>query len=251
MSAELEDRSVLNRPARPADRVATYGTAGQIAEIRDGGVRAAERPLVIVIHGGFWRPSYDRAHARPMAEAVAAAGWTVALIEYARIPGRPDITLNDVSTALRRTPSLALPHDSRVVLIGHSAGGHLALWGAAAGVNEAISAVIALAPVADLQLAQDLNLDEGAVVSFIGRGASTRPDIDPRRMRAPTADTTIIHGTEDSIVPLAVAESYVAAHPTVRLVRCNGAGHFSLIDPLSAAWPVVLEALQRVSRRTP
>src|SRR5580692_8095855 len=85
--AMAEDESVLSRSAGPADRILAYGEdPDQNIEIRDGRADAAQRPLVMLIHGGFWRPDIDRRHLRPMADAIAAAGWTVALPEYARAP---------------------------------------------------------------------------------------------------------------------------------------------------------------------
>src|SRR3954452_23212627 len=121
--------SVLTRPARAPDQVVTYGPdPDHIADIRFGSGTPERRPLVLLIHGGFWRPQYDRAHTGPMAEAIAAAGWTVASAEYRRIPGEPDKTLSDVTDALSKLPSLTTRHNGNVVLVGHSAGGHLVLW---------------------------------------------------------------------------------------------------------------------------
>src|SRR5580658_4296430 len=81
-----EDESVLTRSARAPDRVIAYGAdPAQNLEIRGGGADAGQRPLIVIIHGGFWRPDIDRAHLRPIADAIAAAGWTVALPEYARV----------------------------------------------------------------------------------------------------------------------------------------------------------------------
>ena len=82
-----EDESVLSRSAGPADRLLAYGEqSDQNIEIRNGREGAAQRPLVILIHGGFWRPDIDRRHMRPMADAIAAAGWTAALAHSARCP---------------------------------------------------------------------------------------------------------------------------------------------------------------------
>jgi acetyl esterase/lipase len=239
-----EDESVLSRAARAADRVLAYGEdPGQIIEMRDGADGAAGRALVLLVHGGFWRPDIDRVHTRPMAEAIAAAGWSVALPEYARVPGDPAPTLADLTAVLTQAARLAGRHNGSVILIGHSAGGHLALWATAARLCPRLTGTVALAPVADLLLAHEMALGHGAVARFLGGEPVSRPDIDPRQMSSPVTPTTIVHGRDDALVPLAISESYVAAHPSAALLPIAGAGHFALIDPLSAAWPLVVRQL--------
>jgi acetyl esterase/lipase len=241
-----EDESVLTRSARAPDRVIAYGAdPTQNLEIRGGGAGAGQRPLIVIIHGGFWRPDFDRAHVRPMADAIAAAGWTVALPEYTRVAHDPAPTLADLTLALGRAAGCVSDHNGRVLLAGHSAGGHLALWATAAGLCPTLVGTLALAPVADLLLAHELGLGQGAVERFLGADPVSRPDIDPRQMAAPGTATTLLHGIDDAIVPLLVSESYVAAHPLVRLIPVPGAGHYALIDPHSAAWPKVMAQLAR------
>ena len=241
-----DDESVLSRGARAADRIIAYGAApDQIMEVRVGAAGAGRRPLVLIIHGGFWRPDIDRVHARPMADAIAAAGFTVALPEYARVAQNPAPTLADLTLVLRQAADLVDHHNGSVLLLGHSAGGQLVLWATAARICATVIGTVALAPVADLRLAAELGQGSGAVARFLGADPVSRPDIDPRRMAAPVSATTIIHGVEDEIVPLRVSESYVAAHPAVRLIAVAGAGHFALIDPTSAAWPIVMAQLLR------
>ncbi|MDH6115099.1 acetyl esterase/lipase [Kitasatospora sp. MAP12-15] len=240
----MEDRSVLTRPAPAPDLTLRYGPAAdQVADAWPGDGRAAHRPLAVLVHGGFWRPDYDRTHARPMAGALRDAGWTVLSVEYRRCPGQPDLMTADVAAALAALPALLTPHNGSVVLLGHSAGGHLALWSAAAAPTPALAGVIALAPVADLALADQLRLDNGAVADFLGGPAEERPDLDPVRLDTPSVPVVIVHGSEDEVVPPKLADSYLAAHPATRLERVAGAGHFALIDPLSAAWPVLLATL--------
>lgn len=246
-----ENRSVLSRPAPPPDSLLRYGDhADQVVDVWFGDDRAASRSVVVLVHGGFWRPEYDRIHARPMAHALAAAGWAVASIEYRREPGRPDAAVDDLRTALARLPELLVDarYDETVVLVGHSAGGHLVLWATAAADPAGLRGTIALAPVADLVLAERLDLDGGAVPAFLGGPAESRADLDPRRLPAPPTPTTVVHGIEDAVVPIAVGESYAAGHPAVRLVRLPGAGHYEVIDPLSAAWPLVTAELTRCGR---
>jgi acetyl esterase/lipase len=241
----VEDRSVLSRAARAPDEVVEYGEGrDQIADVWWGPADAAQRPLVLILHGGFWRPQYDRAHTRPMAEALAAAGWTVASAEYRRIPGEPDATLEDVSRALEIIPTRVARHNGRVLLIGHSAGGHLVLWLSAARRTPQLAGALALGPAADLRLAHERRLGDGAAQAFLGTSPVQRQDADPCRLASPAVPITIVHGELDEIVPIALADSYVAAHPQARLVRLAGAGHFAVIDPAGPAWPVVVAELR-------
>ncbi len=231
-----EDRSVLSRAAPGPDEVLVYGNHGdQVVDLWYG---EPGRALVVLLHGGFWRPEFDRTHLRPLATAVRDEGWPVAAVEYRRLPGRPDSTTSDVRSALAML-------EQPMVLAGHSAGGHLALW-AAAQRPEGITGVLALAPVADLAMAERLDLDGGAVAAFLGKPAADRPDLDPIRLRA-MPPVTVVHGTADGRVPYAMTETYAARHPEVRVVTLDGADHFALIDPASTAWPTVLDELARLT----
>jgi acetyl esterase/lipase len=243
-----EDRSVLTRVAAAPDRTLNYGTSPeQVADVRYGDAASAlKRPLVIMLHGGFWRPAYDRTHTGPMTSALARAGWTVASPEYRRVPGDPDAMLSDVAAAIATLPARIVEHNGRVVLAGHSAGGHLALWASVVRHSAALAGTLALAPVADLMLAYRRALDTDAVSAFLGGSPESRADIDPTRMPTPRGAVTIVHGEDDTVVPLAVSQSYVSKHPEARLVRVPDAGHFALIDPSSAAWKSIVEELDRL-----
>src|SRR3954452_7860132 len=97
-----EDRSVLTRPAAAPDAVLAYGPdAEQVADVRFAADAPPHRPVLLVVHGGFWRPAVDRMHVRPMTEALAAAGWATVAPEYRRLPGRPDAAVGDVHAAVR------------------------------------------------------------------------------------------------------------------------------------------------------
>lgn len=243
--AFVDDRSVLSRTVAAPDATVSYGTLPEhVADVRFGDERAIHRPLVLIIHGGFWRPTIDRTHTGPMAVSLAENGWTVAAIEYRRVPGQPDATIDDVRNALVTLPERIAKHDGRVLVIGHSAGGHLTLWAASARPTERIVGAMALGPAADLVLAYERNLGDGAATAFLGVDAAQRADIDPKRMASPAIPTTIVHGVLDEIVPIALAESYVASHPNVGLVRLPDAGHFAVIDPLSNEWPIVRRELE-------
>lgn len=244
----LEDESVLARPAAAPDTTMAYAPGTErIADIRFGKGTPLQRPLIVLIHGGFWRPAYDRAHVGPMSLALASAGWTVATIEYRRIPGNPDDTLRDVRRAVDALPALVPRHSGQLVLVGHSAGGHLALWAAATGDRARVVGVLALAPAADLQLSEERNLGNGAVRAFLGVEAHERQDVDPKLLPTPRAAVTIVHGDRDDTVPVEISRSYVAAHPNARLVQLPDSGHYALIDPLSTAWATVIAELARFS----
>lgn len=246
-----EDISVLTRKGTPADLTIAYGSGpDQVGDIRYGR-RGAQLPLVVLIHGGFWKPQYDREHAEAMSSALASAGWTVLTVEYRRIPGQPDATLQDIALAIETLPSMVEQHSGKLLLVGHSAGGHLALWAAAACPIPELQGVVGLAPAADLRLAHTLRLGDDAVQGFLGTDPADRPDVDPMQLPAPTAAVTIVQGAADAIVPPAVATSYCNAFPATRLVELPDSGHFAVIDPLSRAWPEVVHALRKLSAGVP
>ena len=238
-----EDLTVLTRSANPPDLSLTYGVSpDQVADIRYG-QRGSELPLLVVIHGGFWKPEYDRAHAEAMSSALALAGWTTLTLEYRRVSGEPDVTLQDILSALENLPGRVTQHNGQLLLVGHSAGGHLALWAAARCSDLRLQGVLALAPAADLQMAHELNLGDGAVQRFLGEPPENRPDVNPMCLPAPTIAVTLLQGSEDEIVPPALAASYCAVFPQTRLVQLPSSGHFALIDQTSKAWAAVLNEL--------
>jgi acetyl esterase/lipase len=136
---------VLTRPAPPPDQVLRYGPGpDQVADLRLPPSRAVgdtgRAPvLVLLLHGGFWRAAYDRKHVGPLAAALAAENFVVCTPEYRRT-GQPGGgwpgTFDDVAAAVDRLPGLVRSAGAaagagwRVILAGHSAGGHLALWSA-------------------------------------------------------------------------------------------------------------------------
>lgn len=237
-----EDRSVLSRTGRDPDRTLAYGShPDQIFDVWDPDIpqQRGTGPIAVMLHGGFWRPSYDRLHTRAMTEALGGGGRTVVALEFRRIPGDPDATVDDVRAGLSVVNRLSGTERDMVVL-GHSAGGHLALW-AASQAYAGIRGVIALAPVADLRLARDLRLGDDAVADFLG---VDRPDLDPMQLPASRVPITIVHGTADEIVPIALAYSYAETHPEARVVALEDTGHFGLIDPAQPAFGAVLAEIE-------
>jgi acetyl esterase/lipase len=227
-------------------------------------VGPARPPLVVLLHGGFWRVAYDRAHVRVVADALTAEGFAVANVEYRRVGGGGGwpSTFADVGAAIDAVQvALADRVDlGSVAYVGHSAGGHLALWAAvrdqlpagAPGRTERpplVRGVVALAPAADLAAVDRLGLSDGVVRELLGGSPTTVPDrfaaTDPAVLGTPAATTVVVHGPLDDVVPVEVARSY-CARTGVSLVEVPDTGHFELIDPASAAWPVVLAALRDV-----
>jgi acetyl esterase/lipase len=237
-----EDRSVLKRDARKPDQELRYGDHPD--QVIDYWHAKEYRPLVVFLHGGFWRPEYDRMHARPLGEALSDLGWPVVSVEYRREPGNPDATTSDVRTALDALPDLVDVH-AGYLLVGHSAGGQLALWAASTLNPVQLRAVVALAPVADLLRSDRLGLGDGAVQAFIGSGV--RNDLDPVHLPASIAPVSLIHGDHDTVVPLSITESYFSAHPTAHFVRVAGSGHYELIDPLTEPWHELTAELTRLT----
>ncbi|GAA4708165.1 alpha/beta hydrolase [Pseudonocardia yuanmonensis] len=238
-----EDRSVLTRPAPEPDEVRAYGEGrDQLIEIYHGGVDAAGLPVLCLIHGGFWRPAYDRTHLRPLASALRAEGRTVVSVEYRRVPGDPDASTADVRAALVLAAGIG-----PAVVAGHSAGGHLALWAATSAPPPGLVATVALAPVTDLGGAHRAGLGDGAVRDFLGADPGSRPDLDPIELASPSVPVTIVHGERDAIVPPVQARGYADVHRRTEVVIVPEAGHFALIDPLSPAWPAVRSRLLAAS----
>jgi acetyl esterase/lipase len=240
------DQESLLRSGFPPERTLSYGAeADQIADFRRG-THGRQRPLLVLIHGGYWKPEYDRLHVDETSGALAQAGWSVLTLEYRRLPGNPDATLGDICTALTVLPQQLDHYNGRLLLLGHSAGGHLALW-AASQCQDALQGVLALAPAANLALVDQLGLGEHAVQRFLGGPAAVRPDVDPVHLSAPTVPVTIIQGSADDVVLPEVAVSYCAVFTQTHLRILPGMGHFDLIDPKAEAWPAVLAELDALS----
>ncbi len=213
---------------------------------------ARPRPLVFFVHGGFWRQAWDRTHARPLAEALVAQGYVVALPEYRRVGGAGGwpATGQDVEEALRVTPKLleeaGVPTEG-TTLVGHSAGGHLVLWLADQPVD--VGRVVALAPVGDLRAAQAWGMGAGAVEDLLGGTPQERPvaydEADPgtRLARRPTAEVVIVHGDHDEDVTVECSRGLAARYGWLDYRELAGVDHDQLIDPSSPAWPEVLRAV--------
>jgi acetyl esterase/lipase len=254
---------ILELPPPPYDVRLPYGSdPNQFGDLR---LPKAHFPkakgscaVVMNLHGGFWRAKYDLAHAGHLCAAVTGLGFATWNVEYRRVGnaggGWPG-TLEDIVSAYRHLPQLArrYPIDpSAVLVMGHSAGGQLAICMAAH--EPTIKRTMALAGVLDLERAYQLHLSNDAVVEFLGGTPKTvaehYAEADPRKLPVLNARQVVVHGAGDDVVPPDFSRQYADQKKkqgeTVTLVEIARAGHFELIDPRSGAWAAVASHVQEL-----
>jgi len=235
--------------------VVSYGDdPSQFAEIHRP--TGESRGVVVVIHGGFWKAEYDASLGRPLAESLAAEGWTAWNLEYRRVGnggGWPQ-TLDDVAAGIDALADVDGLDTSRVITLGHSAGGHLATWAASRGRFERwqpervpVTGVVSQAGVLDLRAAHELGLGGGAVQAFLGHPPGPADDqVDPLRHVPLDVPVRCVHGRADTTVPISQSTTYVdaatAADADAALVEVDG-DHFVVIDPTGPAWSRTLDLL--------
>lgn len=229
-------------------------------------------PVIIWLHGGCWLAPFTVSHSRALAQALAREGFAMWNLEYRRV-GNPGGgwpgTFLDVARGADHVRALAkdYPLDlSRVIVGGHSAGGHLALWLAARskivpGSDIYIErplvpkAVIALAPAAGLTALQAKGVCGGVVDKLIGGSPDTFMEryaaAEPSRMLPLRIPQVILIGAHDSawawVGEAYAREALAAGDPHIRLVKAPHSGHFEMIDPHSSTWPLVLAAARSLA----
>ena len=256
-----EERRVLGLKPVLAPRHHRYGPHPQ--QVYDlwpavDGEGAEEAPVVVLLHGGYWR--YDRMHLTPFAAHLARQGFTVVLPGFRRSGGAGGYpaTFDDIALAVDTIPA-GRPY----TLAGHCSGGHLALWAAARALLPEDSpwrtgtlptAVLALAPVTDLAATIRDDLSNGAALQLLGGAdqvASRLPLVDPltllREHGSTGVRTVLLHGAEDEEVPLAQFADYAAAHRDAELLVLPGTGHYTLIEPGSPASRAIVATLTRLA----
>ncbi|HET9074697.1 MAG TPA: alpha/beta fold hydrolase [Solirubrobacteraceae bacterium] len=221
------------------------GREDQVADLWAADNGRSDR-IAILIHGGFWREAYDRSSLNALASALAERGWASWNIEYRRGPGTATDALEDVYSAVLRLRELVML--SEVIVVGHSAGGQLALCTAGRLPAEL---TVSLAGVADLVTAAAERIGDDAVREFIGADPEEAQELywalDPLSRVPTAAPTLLVHGAQDDRVPITQSRLYAAAASArsspCDLLELKGADHFDLIDPRTKACRAWLKRL--------
>lgn len=250
-------REILELPAPPADERIQYGPG----EFHVGDLRLppgrGPHPIVIVLHGGFWRAAFNLLYMGNVCEALRCAGIATWNVEYRRIGhaggGYPG-TLEDAAAASSFLVRAAEKYNldiSRTVAIGHSAGGHLALWLATNNRGAPLRGIVSLGGVADLHRAFQLGLSNTVVAEFLGGSPEQFPEryeIASPISRLPCrVPVRLVHGDQDEIVPIEIAERFereARRHgDDCQLIRLPGADHFDVADPRAREWPLIARTI--------
>jgi acetyl esterase/lipase len=264
----MQAADLASLPQPRADHRIAYGDAPQQhAELRlpKG---AGPHPVVILVHGGCWETPWALDQLRSLGAALTAEGYATWSLEYRRLGdpggGWPG-TLADVARGADHLRSVAAAHHldlARVVAVGHSAGGHLALWLAARHRLEKggalwspeplpLRGVVSLAGITDLRAAAAGRVCGDAIPRLLEGQPDQRADrlkeSSPIELLPLGVRQHLVCGSLDSLVPNALSGRYrlaaSQAGDAVDLDLVEGVGHFELIDPASTAWPVVLRAV--------
>lgn len=234
---------------------------------------AGRVPVVVLIHGGFWRSEHTRAPAASLARDVAAHGAAAWNLEYRRIGtgGGWPATFDDVAAGI---DALALGGQqaargrldlSRVVAVGHSAGGTLAVWAASRPVlpksapgsdpRVTLRGAVSQAGVLDLVWAASAEQSREAVHTLLGGSPVDVPEryaiADPTALVPIGVPVTLVHSRGDGVVSVAHSERYAAAataagdEPT--LIRPDGSDHSAVVDVNAPEWRLCRDAALRLA----
>jgi len=232
-----------------ATRIPYGGGPNQFGELR---VPSSPGPFPVVmhIHGGFWRGEYDFTLGNPVCEEIVSRGVATWNLEYRRI-GNPGGgwpgTFQDIRNGYRFISQIASKYNldpNRLLVMGHSAGAQLALCLAARETS--LKRVISLAGVVDMQQAWDMDLGNNAVGEFLGgtpkEVSEHYREADPMQLSI-RATQWLIHGASDDVVPSSLSRNYAEQKRSrgedAHYLEIASAGHLDLIDPHSAAWPKI------------
>jgi acetyl esterase/lipase len=251
----MHPRDVLAQAARDPDAVDRYAPgADHVIDIYLPPETEAV-PVIVLAHGGYWQ--FDRRPCRLLAGALADDGFIVVLPEYRLTGGGggwPQ-SYQDIRAAVNYLPQLlaklARPGPVDIVLVGHSAGGHMAMWLARrADLPAEITRVVGLAPAADLRSIYERHLNDAAMIALMGGTPEQVPDryaaADALTGNAIDVPITVLHGAEDEVIPVEMSRGVTG----VEYRELPGIGHFNIIDPRTSAYPAVLAAVRGDSQGT-
>jgi acetyl esterase/lipase len=264
----MTPQDLASLPSRAPDHRLAYGVdSSQYGELRVP-TGSGLHPVVVLIHGGCFKAAYATTRdIAPMGDALKDGGIATWNVEYRRL-GQPGGgwpgTYLDIGRAVDHLRALAreYPLDlRRVVIVGHSAGGHLAMWAAARSRLPAGSPLYATDPlpvrgVIDLAGPVDMTANvpgyealcrDSVITSLLGGTPAAVPEryaqASPIKLLPLGIPQVIILGSHEDFVPLPLAEAYaqaaVQAGDRVRLIVIPGAGHFEIASPRASTWPLV------------
>jgi acetyl esterase/lipase len=255
-----------SRPGTPTPRALAYGgDPAQYGVLHLPPGDSRDLPVVVVVHGGYWRAAYGLELGTPLAVDLTNCGVAAWNVEYRRVGagGGWPATFTDVAAAVDLLPRAVAEAAGgrldldRVVLLGHSAGGQLVTWAASRerldpgrpGADPQVRPVgtVSQAGVLDLVAGAAANLGGGAIPDLLGGPPEQVADryalTSPSALVPAPAPVVCVHGDADTVVPLDQSQRYVAAATAARgearLHVLPGADHFAVIDPGHAAWTAV------------
>jgi acetyl esterase/lipase len=207
----------------------------------------------VIVHGGFWRDVWKRDTMAPLCAAVTQLGWSTVNVEYTRGRGSFPQAIHDIEQAIQwvRDNAEAYHFDpSRIVVIGHSAGGYLALKTAHA--DRELVGVIALAPVTDLASISLARPDDDPAEAFVGSGPDDNPDLWAQAALTgdPLVPVHLIHGEDDTTVTPSHTVDYVRDHAEMASrTMVTGVDHMGLVDPLCNGLEAIYTSLRTFNER--
>jgi len=255
----MDSSALAAFPNPPADEVISYGEDRlQFGELRlPSGV--GPHPVIVLIHGGCWLAEHDIAHIRKLAAALTSAGFATWALEYRRV-GNPGGgwpgTFDDIAVGADAVADLAQRFEldlDRIILAGHSAGGHLAIWLANRPAKWATAlrpkAVLALAPAADLAYLYRHGTCQEAVAGLMGGSPERYPEryrlaSGVARLPLPIPQHVVLGRYDFDWTPVGrrFVEAARQAGNEPQVIEAAESGHFEMIDPDSTTWPHVLAA---------
>jgi 3-dehydroquinate dehydratase-2 len=223
-------RHLLNRSAVPLEIVRYGPHPDNVGDLRRNG-----GDLVVLAHGGLWRREHERDTTESLAVDLARHGYSSWNIEYRRVGagGGWPASAHDVLTALDFVPQLGLASE-HVIIVGHSAGAHLAMWAAPRSATEVLLQV-ALGPILDLTaMSESDGVGAGDCRRMLEQGA-------PGRASPDSVLTAIVHGDADQIVPVEQSIQFADEHGIEH--HRTDTDHFSLLDPSQPEWSWVIKRM--------